>query len=741
MSYAAAGRSSTQSNGSGNHHQQQHQQPRSSPEDAAATALRGASLAFSKTQHPDLSPASSSPSPSSNNHNHNHTHITADGHPIRLFRHSRQSSNEALTAATSAGRARSPGRIIATQATGGSTAVDAESHNASLVAAGVVATRLQQLGIPNLVPSAPSRVEGVHRIDAKSPSFIAATLAASRSVSPNAALSRRALKSHQDVEVDAAPIPPTNSLISMFEKAADDAPVTTVKKNRVPLSAVALPKVPASKSRRSLSPPKTTAQKEVSPKRTPAKSPVRRTAAVAAEKLVKTPTKPKHLSQPKAEPAKPKPETALPPKPKTDALPLKPKIEPLPAKPKVDPLPPKTRVDPLPPKPKTPDAKPKPTMPAKQLPPPIKLTPKLRRPSPSPPKLISQSTPDVLSPKPTRVAKASLRSPSPPSIVLRPSEDVKSPPEPQKRRSPESKAAPTPPQPRRSQRFVKDRSRSRPRGNSELQPTKPAVISMYGLPLPGKSTTPSVTSSPSPLPPTSRDSIASAPPSPTHEAPLRRRLPSNAHPPPMELKALTNAMMAGSLAVSRLTPQNSGSSMPPTLPKRQKSPRLLQTLRRPPSSDDEESEWQRKLLHHHHHHRNKLHTSRHMLHEGSRKRWRDKITERERKRYEAVWASNRGVLLVPSGDYDYGYNDERLTDCVANVVVREIWRRSRLPDDDLAATWELVDKEARGYLSRDEFVVGMWLVDQQLRGRKLPLRVSDSIWDSAFGVKLRNPRK
>lgn len=130
-----------------------------------------------------------------------------------------------------------------------------------------------------------------------------------------------------------------------------------------------------------------------------------------------------------------------------------------------------------------------------------------------------------------------------------------------------------------------------------------------------------------------------------------------------------------------------------------------------------------------------------MLHEGSRKRWRDKITERERKRYEAVWASNRGVLLVPSGDYDYGYNDERLTDCVANVVVREIWRRSRLPDDDLAATWELVDKEARGYLSRDEFVVGMWLVDQQLRGRKLPLRVSDSIWDSAFGVKLRNPRK
>lgn len=209
----------------------------------------------------------------------------------------------------------------------------------------------------------------------------------------------------------------------------------------------------------------------------------------------------------------------------------------------------------------------------------------------------------------------------------------------------------------------------------------------------------------------------------------------------MELKALTNAMMAGSLAVSRLTPQNSGSSMPPTLPKRQKSPRLLQTLRRPPSSDEEESEWQRKLLHHHHHHRNKLHTSRHTLHEGSRKRWRDKITERERKRYEAVWASNRGLLLAPAGDYGYGYNDERLADCVANVVVREIWRRSRLPDDDLAATWELVDKEARGYLTRDEFVVGMWLVDQQLRGRKLPLRVSDSIWDSAFGVQLRNPRK
>jgi hypothetical protein len=70
---------------------------------------------------------------------------------------------------------------------------------------------------------------------------------------------------------------------------------------------------------------------------------------------------------------------------------------------------------------------------------------------------------------------------------------------------------------------------------------------------------------------------------------------------------------------------------------------------------------------------------------------------------------------------------------VVNIVVRDIWSRSRLPADELAEVWELVDRERRGALGKEEFVVGMWLIDQRLRGRKIPTRVSQSVWDSAGG--------
>ena len=57
---------------------------------------------------------------------------------------------------------------------------------------------------------------------------------------------------------------------------------------------------------------------------------------------------------------------------------------------------------------------------------------------------------------------------------------------------------------------------------------------------------------------------------------------------------------------------------------------------------------------------------------GDRKRWRDAVTERERKRYEGLFASNRGLLLPPE-----------MSDQIANVVVRDLWLRSRLPLSEL----------------------------------------------------------
>jgi hypothetical protein len=111
------------------------------------------------------------------------------------------------------------------------------------------------------------------------------------------------------------------------------------------------------------------------------------------------------------------------------------------------------------------------------------------------------------------------------------------------------------------------------------------------------------------------------------------------------------------------------------------------------------------------------------------------MTDRERKRYEAVWASNRGLLLNGNGSGD------NLSEYVANVVVRDLWRRSRLPDDELSEVWELVDRERRGVLGREEFAVGMWLIDQRLRGRKIPMKVSDSLWGSVNGFKVKRPKR
>lgn len=146
----------------------------------------------------------------------------------------------------------------------------------------------------------------------------------------------------------------------------------------------------------------------------------------------------------------------------------------------------------------------------------------------------------------------------------------------------------------------------------------------------------------------------------------------------------------------------------------------------------------------HRKHRNLLHKHPHKHHEGDRKRWRREVTEKERKRYEGVWASNKGLLIPsmndripgPCGDGTWPPNS---SDMVVNLVVREIWSRSRLPDVILEQVWDLVDHQNIGLLVREEFVVGMWLIDQQLKGHKLPVKVPDSVWDSVrhvAGIKL-----
>ncbi|KAJ4415406.1 Increased rDNA silencing protein [Gnomoniopsis sp. IMI 355080] len=245
--------------------------------------------------------------------------------------------------------------------------------------------------------------------------------------------------------------------------------------------------------------------------------------------------------------------------------------------------------------------------------------------------------------------------------------------------------------------------------------------------------------------------------------------------PQLTLDSLSSAIMAGSLASARHTPSslNDGRTPPPLPPSRRKgatstkhqsnsrraSPhRMKHTLRQPKSlSDDEEARRP--------YHKKSLNNKKHAHHEGSRRRWREEITEREKKRYEAVWASNRGKLLVPMqqncSDPDRhpashqrpreplrNESYEELSEHVANVIVKDIWSRSRLPEPELAEVWDLVYGHGRasgtvlhGALNKQEFVVGMWLIDQRLRGRKIPPRVTESVWDSAKGLRVLTPEQ
>lgn len=256
----------------------------------------------------------------------------------------------------------------------------------------------------------------------------------------------------------------------------------------------------------------------------------------------------------------------------------------------------------------------------------------------------------------------------------------------------------------------------------------------------------------------------SRPVSATPTLPIRRSATGSSSTPHLPIDSLSDAIMAGSLASARHTPMSDTRTPPPPVPptrrskgsgpsgsqSRRTSPhRMKRTLRQPISlSDDEEARRPQNQ-----HHRKGLNRKKHAHHEGSRSRWREEITEREKKRYEAVWASNRGRFLVApqqqGGSGSLPVRDERyeaLSECVANVVVRDIWSRSRLPEMELAEVWDLVYARRPGAasgvhaaLSKQEFVVGMWLIDQRLRGRKIPTRVSQSVWDSAKGLRVLNP--
>ncbi|KAJ1337719.1 epidermal growth factor receptor substrate 15 [Microdochium nivale] len=362
------------------------------------------------------------------------------------------------------------------------------------------------------------------------------------------------------------------------------------------------------------------------------------------------------------------------------------------------------------------------------------------RPITPPPRTISRSQTVIVSPQPKRITSQTLLSKDPPG---------------QQEPVMKSKPVAIPPRPKVQQVPQKQISPGRPRAPLSIKPNMNAA----------KATSKSFRKS-SMVSNSSNDTFvsASSAPSPGPESPRRRFRPPSPSPPRVgrpasaggaaprqhwqkptqpgprhrasdaALNSLTSAIVAGSLASARATPTMSKAKTPPTPPPRKPTPRLKKTLRQPPTKSDDEGAEQRYKKH-------RIRSNKkHSHHEGSRKRWRDEITARERKRYEGVWASNRGRLLLPQQQQQLHPADAVTAasdaDSIANVVARDIWSRSRLPSDELAEVWDLVDTTGRGTLGRTEFVVGMWLIDQRLRGRKIPQKVGDSVWGSAKGFEV-----
>ncbi|OHW91192.1 increased rDNA silencing protein 4 [Colletotrichum incanum] len=694
------------------HHHNHHPSPAGGGASDAAAALKGANLAFNKTKPKPIPP----PKPT-----------TGRRRGASLIAASTASNDDRSTSTSPVQRqhtgtslATTPGDRDRFGRDGTADMRDRLSNflGSSPTAADAAASAAASASASHLTPHT--------RLDPKSPSYIAATLAASRSASPSpqphaspASLTPAQLNQLHQMQnarfgsgkrgrrgsggsssvvssldlPDTSSIPAMGHLITMFEKGGED--VDPVKRSGG--EAARRPRV---------RPP--TPERELSPSRAKAA----RMGIVEEEEErsgVQKPVVPKPKPRVKPRPMTPTPiaeresmEEATPQATKPAPKPVKPLLSPARVSHK------RSESEQLPPARKTqptvatsPTASEAPELQSKSqltrvpitqttrseskgppaTPEPRRSRPKAQHVAPSSPPVIKRVETEVVSPKPTRPAsKAKLRPPTPPQ----PRGTSGKPREPDappltKPRSMASVYGHGPLQ----EPFRRPESEVRP-STADTSSSNDTFVSAES----GQTAVPDHSlARASPRPAQSAQSTpgrSSANSSPSRTTPRRTPAPSNASLP---LNSLSNAIMAGSLAAARLTPSNTGNSTlsPPPLPNRTKSPRMRQTLRQPPSKSDDEDEIRKK--------KHQRASNKHSHREGARRRWRDEITLRERRRYEAVWASNRGALLAPSG-----------------------------------------------MLSKAEFVVGMWLIDQRLRGRKIPMKVSASVWNSAQGVNVPPPK-
>ncbi|KAI1811243.1 hypothetical protein GGS20DRAFT_563911 [Poronia punctata] len=624
------------------------------------TALKGASIAFQKK--PPNPPKSSTAAL-----------------PARQAGHGSNNGNGALIAATSASRDHNRSQPLSTNQVSSANTI---SHQSTGRSSAVTHSALLSTGQTNL--AAPTKASG---LGSRSPSFIAATLAASRSASPSPKptptvypksqqIAARGLPrgsaenddsasfiTELDLTADLSSIAPANALISLFERKSDER--DPVKKSSA--APTLMKGVNVKSGLRPMTPPRATEpvlSLESSPSRLAANSQWEGASPsqLAMERHAGIGPQPQRKST--VVDGKKRPPTPPPTRAKSDA------------------------------KPRSPEAG-------------LKKKGKPR--AITPPPTIRRSSTVIVSPQPWRISSQKLIEAT--SVQIQRSED----------HSPNDSLEP-PFLLRRSSTTLSNDTFVSASSAPSAEPSSPARKSPPQITV-DKSQS-SVARSP-----THSSSAHNVRPAPSPRPRLSTQRSSN-----LGLESLTNAIVAGSLASSRAAPR---SAQPPTPPPRQPTPRIRQTLRAPRTQSEEEV-----AKHHGKKPLGKLSSrKKHSHHEGSRKRWREEITQSERQRYEGVWASNRGLLLDELSAAANGLRDVDKSLLIPNVVVRDIWSRSRLPFDELAEVWDLVDIRKKGVLDKVEFVVGMWLIDQRLRGRKIPPKVSDSVWGSAKGVSVLGHHK
>ncbi|KAG0337505.1 Increased rDNA silencing protein [Podila horticola] len=99
---------------------------------------------------------------------------------------------------------------------------------------------------------------------------------------------------------------------------------------------------------------------------------------------------------------------------------------------------------------------------------------------------------------------------------------------------------------------------------------------------------------------------------------------------------------------------------------------------------------------------------------------------------ELVSSEHYGMPPAARHRYEALFRSVCSSECIEGAKVHGIYVRSRLDSKTLAQIWDLIDIDNAGRLSKAQFCMGLYLIDERLASGTIPLEVSDELWVSAM---------